>query len=244
MFLLLTGNVDWTCKADDRILPPREILIDSTVLYRSKGAVMDIVDWSCNIDGRSLNSCQWTGNLRWRMGSVRITGKVRNKLIRSINGNIVNSNIKIIHWNAGGRKWENKLLEVESLLAEYCPDLCFISEANLWSTLDDADRHIPGYKLYLPNTMVSLGHARLVLLAKVDLDLQIIPKKTDKEAATIWVKVGSGKKNSVLIGGIYRQHQLLGRADVNLTSLQILREQELRLDKFCEKMEGIVHVLF
>ena len=88
--------------------------------------------------------------------------------------------------------------------------------------------NITGYKLYLTNTMTSLGHARLILLAKSDLEIQLIPETNDTVAAMLWVKVGKGKKNAMLVGGIYRQHQLLGRSQKNLTKAQLQLEQEAR----------------
>ena len=239
MVLLLTGDLKLDSTGRDAI-PDDDLLMNNTEWYSSEGVDTVTGSWVCSMDGWTQNSCQIIGKLRWKLNSVWITGKVRNKIIRSINGNIGGiSNLKIVHWNAGGKLWQNKLIEVEGLLAEYNPEICFISEANLWTSLDVGDRHIPGYNIHLPNTMEHLGHARLVLLTKVDLDVQVIPVTNDNEAAMLWVKVGTGRNNSILVGGIYRQHQLLGRANENLTSLQLQREQELRWTKIVRKWKDV-----
>ena len=172
---------------------------------------------------------RWNTNRRW------ISSKIMNRRIKSINGNrTVNSNLSILHWNGGSRKWQNKRLDIELLLREKNPDMLYVSEANLWEGLDSVDKDIPGFKLYLPNTMSTLKHARLVLLAKDDLPIQILEEKTDTEAAMIWAKVGTTRRSSLVIGGIYRQHQLLG-GQQNLTRLEALRAQENRWKKIVKK---------
>ena len=172
----------------------------------------------------------------WRAERRLLSGKIMNKLVRTYNGNIgVGTNVKILHWNGGAKQWKNKLLEIESLLVEMDPDLCFVSEANLWENTEAIDKEIPGYKLIVPNTMTSLGHARLVLVVKQDIDVQIITDKIEKEAAMIWVKIGRNRNNKTLIGGIYRQHQLLGMADENLTRKQLLQRQEIRWSRIVRR---------
>ena len=169
---------------------------------------------------------------KWKSRNIWRSNKARNKQIKITNGNRQEiKKLKIIHWNGGGCRWENKTIEIESLVLEYKPDICYISEANLWNEVEELDRRIPGYTLYYPNTMTSLGHARLILLAREGLKLQLVSTQNDKELAMVWIKVGTGKNNSVLIGGLYRQHQLLGQADKNFTNAEIIRQQELRWEK-------------
>ena len=162
-----------------------------------------------------------------------------NKLVKSRNGNRNDrTNLNIIHWNGGARKWENKLEEIESLVRERNPDLCYISEANLWSGLDPLNMNIPGYNLHFPNTMDSLQHSRLVLLSKDDLIVKEIVDKTEKELAMIWVQIGASKKNSLLIGGMYRQHKLLG-LDRMMTGMELIQEQEKRWSRFVKKWKNL-----
>ena len=87
--------------------------------------------------------------------------------------------------------------------------------------------------------MQKLKHARLVLLARDDLLISILTEKTDKEAAMIWVKVGTQKENSILIGGIYRQHKLLSTEHRDVTRQQLLLEQERRWEKIIRKWKTI-----
>ena len=48
-----------------------------------------------------------------------ISSRQMNKYVKIVNGNRTsNSNLNIIHWNGGSRKWQNKRLEIESLLLE------------------------------------------------------------------------------------------------------------------------------
>ena len=118
--------------------------------------------------------------------------------------------IKAIHWNVESKLWTNKLIDLELLLDEKCPDTCFVSEANLWDNMEDYDCNIPGYYIVLPSTMVSLKHARIILLVKNGLDVHVLREHMDTDTATIWIRIGSSKSRSVIIGGIYREHQQLG----------------------------------
>ena len=35
----------------------------------------------------------------------------------------------------------------------------------------------------------------------------------NEDTATIWVRVGASRKNSVVVGGVYREHKILGEGD-------------------------------
>ena len=74
---------------------------------------------------------------------AHFSGKVRNNRMRAINGNSLNQ-LRVIHWNLGSKLWNNKLDEIEMVLADKKPDLFFVSEANLWQDLPESERVIPG----------------------------------------------------------------------------------------------------
>ena len=153
--------------------------------------------------------------------------KILNTIRRCINGNI-GDKLKIIHWNLGAKLWTNKLVEIELLLSEKQPDLCFLSEANLWSYMEDHEVSIPGHNIILPNTMKHLKHARIVLVAKDHLNIHKLNQYMDKDTATIWVRIGESKKNSIVIGGVYRQHLLLEDQDPQNTWVDKQERQEER----------------
>ena len=50
-----------------------------------------------------------------------ISRKYRNKLAHAKNGNIRLNNIKILHWNKGNSKFENKLDELRIILDKFKP---------------------------------------------------------------------------------------------------------------------------
>ena len=55
----------------------------------------------------------------------------------------------------------------------------------------------------------------------------------------IWLKVGSSRNNSLVIGGIYRQHQLLGQAELNMTKAELLYRQEQRWNYIVKRWKEI-----
>ena len=48
----------------------------------------------------------------------------------------------------------------------------------------------------------------------------------DREVATVWVRIGSSRRNSLVIGGIYREHHQLGRGELNDTWMETQQTQE------------------
>ena len=169
------------------------------------------------------------------------SNKMMNKITRAKNGNGRHSKtVKVLHWNAGSCHWENKTTQIESFLLEHSPDICIISEANIWDTLCEADRLIPGYNLHLPSTMQTLGHARIALLVREGLVVQQINHKSP-DAAVIWCKIGDTKKNSIIIGGAYRQHHLLGVNYSDSTWQDVQTEQEIRWRKTMQAWRKLTH---
>ena len=160
-------------------------------------------------------------------GRTEETHKKMNKLQKIRNGNRVEQ-LKIIHWNLGSKLWCNKLEDIELLLNEFKPDLCYISEANLWNGLDHHEREILGHEIIYPNTMERLGHARIILLVREGISVVKLNQYMESDTATIWVRVGSSKKKNIIVGGIYRQHRVLGVTDKEASRLELKLEQEER----------------
>ena len=155
------------------------------------------------------------------------SNKLKNRKQKMKNGNRKES-YKIIHWNLGAKRWNKKLTEIELLLSEQKPDLCFISEANMWEGLAPHETEIDGHFLVLPNTLITQHHARLVLIVRNGINVTKLNQFMDSNSATIWVQLGNTKKNSVRIGGIYREHTILGQTDKNMTQQELQRLQEER----------------
>ena len=174
--------------------------------------------------------CQWK--------SWALTGKVRNNLQRTKNGNTTQKQLKILHWNLGAKLWKNKLEEVELLLDQYKPDICLISEANLWAGLEVHERELVGHKIILPDTMKSQGHARLVMVVRQELHVKVLHELMDNVNPSIWVRIGGTKKNSLVIGGLYREHQQLGQNLGNLTWMEKKEIQEERWMKIIRQWQS------
>ena len=150
----------------------------------------------------------------------------------SLNGNGKgNQSYKIVHWNGGARLWQNKILDLQLLLNNKRPDLCFVTETNLWKDCPDHERHLAGHRLIYPKTIETMDHARIMLVIRDDLEIEVLDKYMDGETATIWVRLGSTKRNSITVGGIYREFHQLGQ-DVNGSSgLENQKAQEERWKK-------------
>ena len=174
----------------------------------------------CKQDG--LSEKDWKSeDKKWRKHKIKASRKRRNKSIKIIKGNR-KSNYKILHWNLGARYWQNKLEDIEVLLNQYKPDLCLISEANLWRGLEPDKMEIGGHTLIFPKTMQTQDHARIILIVTKLEELM------DDSMASIWVRIGNPGKNSIKIGGVYREHLILGENNTEMTRQEHKFRQEQR----------------
>ena len=194
--------------------------------------------------GESMSGIGWTGVLTlpegWKMSCMTQRSKPRipayysskdfNKRVRARNGNQTNQ-LRIAHWNIGAKLWNNKIEQIEMVLEDLKPDLLYISEANLWKDLPDGDRVIPGHKLFYPKTMSSMEHARLVLIAKDSIEVNILQDYMDDEIPSIWCKIGS-KKKGITVGGFYREYTQLGTEHEQDNPQIRQQKQEARWDKW------------
>ena len=241
LVLLITdmgNNLPSSRNISSRIIYTEEELVKSTEIKNITGIHHDTVVHNFHRDGNRECFYTWDGKQLMKISNVNLrkTGKIRNKAVRTKNGNIfVKSVLKIIHWNGGSKLWEKKLIELEALLQETKPDICIISETNLWNTLPEVERGLPEYRLLLPRTMTELGHARLVALVKVNLPIKLMDEYMDKDTACVWMKVGKTRRNSLIIGGCYRQHHLLGKNYDNMARSEVQKEQEIRWRKFLQR---------
>ena len=194
-------------------------------------------EWKDEYDYTNARILRQLEHGRWEEKPDITSAKLSNKMKRSINGNI-HQNIKIIHWNIGSKLWGNKMIEIECLLQEQKPQLCFISEANIWGNVELDDCQIMGYNLVLPSTMEHLGYARIALLVRDDFEVEIMRENMDKEISTIWVKIGTTRKNSYIVGGIYRELQILGQDNNAATWLEKKAEQERRWRKILKQWKA------
>ena len=127
-------------------------------------------------------------------------------------------NITLAHWNLGSKAWQRKRLEIELVTMEYDPDILVITEANLDIRIQDYEKNIKGYDMILPRTIERRNIARIVMLVKQDIQVEVLNAFMDTEVASIWVKLGEKGKKQLVLSGIYREHRILdgdGDADTN-----------------------------
>ena len=116
--------------------------------------------------------------------------KERNKSKKIENGNgRMKKALKIVQWNLGAKRWENKIGTMKHLIDDFDPDLICISEANLFTEVEDHLRVIPGYKLILTDTMEAMKYCRLALLIKDEISFKVETEYMDKVTASIWISI-------------------------------------------------------
>ena len=113
-------------------------------------------------------------------------------------------------------------------------DLIFISEANLDESVEVHDSLIHGYSITLPKTVARNGTARLVLLTRNCLNFTVRNDLMDDSFSSIWVKISRPGVKSLLVCGLYREHQYLKQdSDWSLQPI----EQNRRWSIFLRQVE-------
>ena len=141
--------------------------------------------------------------------------------------------VTVAHWNLGSTQWKRKVNTIQAEVDLHKPDLIYISEANMYESTPEYETRIVGYKIYKPATVSIHSLARLVLLVRESIEVEVKKDLMDNLVTSIWVKV-LGHNSNILIGGIYREHQFLHQQDDS--SLQP-QEQLRRWNAFLEQIE-------
>ena len=105
-----------------------------------------------------------------------------NFLARYTYGNKREHGIKIVHWNKGPSHLENKMDEVEALVAKYHPLILGLSESNLFSHHDLSNVQLPEYTLHTCPTISNpdLGVSRVVVYTHQSLVVKFRPDLMDQ----------------------------------------------------------------
>ena len=162
-----------------------------------------------------------------------MSNKLRNKRIKCRNGNR-NKSIHIVQWNLGSRQWQNKLDEIQLLVDELLTDIAFITEANLWEGVSDHLCKVEGYELLQPLTISRLGYSRIVAMVNENLQYRVLTEHMEDDLSTFWLKVGGRGTKGVIVGGIYREHTLLGQPE----SVETI-EQERRWSRILKQWKNV-----
>ena len=72
-------------------------------------------------------------------------------------------------------------------------------------------------------------------LVREDIEVKVMKEFMDTDTATVWVRIGTTKKSQVIVGGIYRQHLILGDERENTTKQVLQQEQEIRWTKIVDR---------
>ena len=140
-----------------------------------------------------------------------------NQLAHSTNGNrsAAGRGIRLAAWNAGSAFLHNKINEIEAVISKNRPHLLVISEANLHRDHDIQRVQIPNYKLLVSKTLANndLKYSRVVMYVHNSIVADLREDLMDDNISSIWVSLGFKYQRRILVGGLYREWQLLGRND-------------------------------
>ena len=151
-------------------------------------------------------------------------------------GNRQNRGIKIASWNKGGGYLQNKIHEIENIIASIHPHILGITESNFYKHQDRDDIRIVDYDIITSKTLdnPNLEVSRVVvykhksIVSKTRLDLM------DDNFSSIWIECGLPNKNKFLVCHLYREWQFLNQEN---DSSKSIHEQLVRWLIFLDQWE-------
>ena len=100
--------------------------------------------------------------------------------------------MKLIHWNKGSSRLENKFEDLELIFQEYQPHILGLSEANLYPNTDIKRVEFENYTLHTCSTIHNpeLGVSRVVVYTHNSLTVKRRPDLENDNISSIWLEVG------------------------------------------------------
>ena len=120
-------------------------------------------------------------------------------------------NLKLLHWNKGSSRLENKMDEVKMIIQKYKPHALGLSEANLFFDTDQALVQIEDYELHICDTITNpdLMVSRVVVYTHKSVNTKVRRDLMDDRISTLWLEIGQPGKRKVLLGNAYREWSYL-----------------------------------
>ena len=163
---------------------------------------------SCNIVDKEFNLSQ---------NKCFILGTDVNFNARYVNGNRKNRGLKITHWNLGSAHLENKIHEIETVVADFRPHLLGISESNFFKYQDKEKVMLEDYELITSSTLdnPNLEVSRVVVYKHKSVVAKIRKDLMSDSFSSVWMEVGLPNKKKILMCHFYREHQYLRQTDLS-----------------------------
>ena len=155
---------------------------------------------------QSSTNCTYTESSLHHRPIPNYTAKHVNFLARMVHGNRKTRGIKIQHWNKGPSHLVNKHYQIEALIGEHRPHVLGLSEANVYSTHDQADIQHDGYDLHVASTINNpeLNVARVVVYTHQSLKVKRRPDLENDSVSSVWLEVGLPRQKKILMCHAYR----------------------------------------
>ena len=141
--------------------------------------------------------------------------KSHNKIMYTINGNISGkSNINIIMINKGSSNLAKYLDIIKITIHNENREIVILPESNLKENENTFEVHFPEFNVE-SKFIQGLGYARISMLIHKSVTYNRMKEIDDYYISTVWIKVKTGKRNSTIIMGGYRQWTIPSKLNVH-----------------------------
>ena len=147
----------------------------------------------------------------------------------------MNKVIKILQLNKGDSDLSNRTDQINTIIDHHKPQLFIINELNTESNDLITRNQFPNFKLEVDNLEITDHRSRTGILIHRDIQYK---RRRDLETpgtSTIWIQLNQPGRKSLLIQGIYRQFQRLGKPNT-----ESIRAQTIRWELILQKWEKAI----
>ena len=135
----------------------------------------------------------------------------------------MNKTLKILQHNKGNSSYSNKSDQIIEIIDKHKPHIYIINEINVENNDDLAKNMIPNYKLELDNLEICDKKSRTGILIHNDINYKRRHDLETQGTSTVWVQLSHPSRKPILIQGLYRQFQRLGKKNTDTAAAQYQR---------------------
>ena len=135
--------------------------------------------------------------------------------------------LKLLHWNKGSSLLENKVNEIETIIAGYRPHVLGLSEANFHQNNDMSNVQFPDYQFHTCLTLKNpnLKTSRAVVYTHKSVVVKLRPDLMSERFSSIWMEAGLPHQKKILICNAYREWGHLNQPDQSSRSYEAQLER-------------------
>ena len=145
----------------------------------------------------------------------------------------MNKLLKIIQVNKGDSDLQNRTDQINDILLTYKPHIVILNELNNYAKDDITKKSFSDYNLETDNLELTDLKSRTGMLINKNIHYKRRNDLETKGTSTLWIQLSHPGRKPILVQGVYRQFQRLGRDNSDS-----IKKSKIKMEFYTGKMGG------